>query len=239
MPPAASQYTLVGFSPDLDWRPLSFVKTVPTNRVCSACGLVRKRTALLSCMHVLCDSCYEQCHQEGSHVCPLDGHEWRDEDDVDWRDPPSEQLLRREVKCWNAKHGCGAVVPASLLSEHFQRECRHHSARCPKCSASVLCSDVCAHLRSDCATPSTPVGPESGHQLNNTENAALSISFQQLIEEPAEETRAHLGQLVTDVQCHEPSLSTLEQKNAALLSLYLAIQRQAHERATKVITNIF
>ncbi|XP_077492389.1 RING finger protein 151-like [Amblyomma americanum] len=207
MPPAASECTLVGFSPDLDWRPLSFVKPIQTKRVCSACGLVRRRTALLSCAHVLCDSCYEQCHQESSHVCPLDGHEWHKEDDVEWRDLPREQLLRQQVKCWNAKNGCGTVVAASLLSEHFQQECRHHSARCPKCSASVLCSDVCAHLRLDCATPSTPLAPESGHQLNNTEDAAFSTSFQR--------------------------------RNAALLGLYLAIQRQALERATEVISNFF
>ncbi|XP_077492391.1 TNF receptor-associated factor 6-like [Amblyomma americanum] len=200
MPPAASQYTLVGFSPDLDWRPLSFVKPIQTKRVCSACGLVRRRTALLSCAHVLCDSCYEQCDQEGSHVCPLDGHEWHKEEQVYWRDPPPERLLRQQVKCWNAKHGCGTVVAASMLSEHFQRECRHHSARCPKCSASVLCSDVCAHLRSDCATPSTPLAPESVHQLNNTEDAALSTSFQRVMEEQADEITAHIGRLVTDVQ---------------------------------------
>ncbi|XP_077492390.1 TNF receptor-associated factor 6-like [Amblyomma americanum] len=208
MPPAAAAYTLVGFSPDLDWRPLSFVKTIPTNRVCSACGLVRKKTALLSCcMHVLCDSCYEQCDQEGSHVCPLDGHEWLDEDDVEWRDLPPEQLLRREVKCWNAKHGCGTVVEASLLSQHSQQECRHHSARCPMCSASVLCSDVCAHLRSDCTTPSTPPAPESGHQMSNTEGAAPSTSFQRVIQQETVEMRTNVGQLVTDVKCHDDRLS--------------------------------
>ncbi|KAK8782866.1 hypothetical protein V5799_015795 [Amblyomma americanum] len=101
MPPGSSQYTLVGFSPELDWRPLRFVKPIPPNRLCSACGLVRKRTAWLPCMHVLCDSCYEQSGQEGLHVCPLDGYECPDEDDVDWKDIPAEHLLKREVRCWN------------------------------------------------------------------------------------------------------------------------------------------
>ncbi|XP_077494595.1 TNF receptor-associated factor 6-like [Amblyomma americanum] len=167
------------------------------------------RAALLSCMHVLCECCYEQCHQEGSHVCPLDGHEWLDEDDVEWRDLPPEQLLRREVKCWNAKHGCGTVVAASLLSEHVQRECRHHSVLCPKCLASVLCSDVCAHLRSDCATPSTPLGPESGHQMINTEGAAPSTSFQRVIEQETMEMRKNVGQLVTDIECHDGKLNEI------------------------------
>ncbi|KAK8757052.1 hypothetical protein V5799_000246 [Amblyomma americanum] len=73
MHPASFRYTLVGFSPELDWKPLNFVKPIARSRVCSACGLVRKRTALLPCMHVLCESCYAQCGQEGLHVCPLDG----------------------------------------------------------------------------------------------------------------------------------------------------------------------
>ncbi|KAK8782863.1 hypothetical protein V5799_015796, partial [Amblyomma americanum] len=103
---ATAKCTLVGFCPELDWKPLSFVKPIPPNKVCSACGLVRKKTALLPCVHVLCDSCYEQCAQDGVHVCPLDGYQWNDEDDVDWKDFPLIRLLRREVKCWNAERGC-------------------------------------------------------------------------------------------------------------------------------------
>ncbi|XP_077492992.1 uncharacterized protein LOC144104074 [Amblyomma americanum] len=201
-------YTLVGFSPELDWQPLLFAKPIPRHRVCGACGLVRKKTAFLPCMHVLCESCYEQCAQEGSRICPLDGGDFQDED-VERRECPAEEVLRRKVKCWNAKHGCGTVVAASLLSEHSQRECRHHSARCPKCSASVLCSDVCAHLRLDCTTPSTPLEPESGHQLNDTEDTAPSTSFQRVIEEHVVEMGAHLRQLVTDVQLHGDGLNEM------------------------------
>ncbi|XP_077493001.1 TNF receptor-associated factor 6-like isoform X1 [Amblyomma americanum] len=201
-------YTLVGFSPELDWRPLLFAKPIPQHRVCGACGLVRKKTAFLPCMHVLCESCYGQCAQEGSRICPLDGCDFQDED-VERRECPAEEVLRREVKCWNAKHGCGTVVAASLLPEHFQRECRHHFARCPKCSASVLCSDVCAHLRLDCATPSTPLAPESGHHLNDTEDTALSTSFQRVIEQQAVEMRTHIRELVTDIKLHGDRLNEI------------------------------
>uniref|UniRef100_G3MSF4 RING-type domain-containing protein n=1 Tax=Amblyomma maculatum TaxID=34609 RepID=G3MSF4_AMBMU len=73
-----------------------FVTAIPPSKVCSACGLVRKRTALLPCVHVLCESCYEQCAHGGMYVCPLDGYEWQDEHDVDWKDFPLDQLLQRE-----------------------------------------------------------------------------------------------------------------------------------------------
>ncbi|XP_077492994.1 uncharacterized protein LOC144104075 isoform X2 [Amblyomma americanum] len=89
-------YTLAGFSPDLDWRPLLFAKPIPHHRVCGACGLVRRKTAFLPCMHVLCESCYGQCAQEGSRICPLDGCHFQDED-VERRECPAEEVLRREI----------------------------------------------------------------------------------------------------------------------------------------------
>ncbi|XP_077492399.1 uncharacterized protein LOC144103598 [Amblyomma americanum] len=153
MPPASRLYTLVGFSPELDWRPLTFLKPIPANRICSACGLVRKRTALLPCMHVLCESCNAQCSQEGSNLCPVDGNSFEVED-VDLKEFPGDELLRREVKCWNEGNGCQYSTAASGISEHFLLECEHHSVHCTKCPAIVLCRDVRTHLRSASCNPS-------------------------------------------------------------------------------------
>ncbi|KAH6927481.1 hypothetical protein HPB50_004532 [Hyalomma asiaticum] len=66
------QYTLVGFSEELDWRPLHFVEPIPANRVCSSCGLVPRSAAVLSCRHMLCKTCYDQCLVEDKRACPLD-----------------------------------------------------------------------------------------------------------------------------------------------------------------------
>ncbi|XP_077493491.1 uncharacterized protein LOC144104388 isoform X3 [Amblyomma americanum] len=123
MAPASPQFTLVGFSPELDWRPLTFLKPIPANRVCSACGLVRKKTAILPCMHVLCWCCYEQCAQDGAHECPLDGS-WYEEDDVNMFDFPTDDLQRREVKCWNEGSGCQYTTAASGVTRHFLMECQ-------------------------------------------------------------------------------------------------------------------
>ncbi|KAK8776944.1 hypothetical protein V5799_029706 [Amblyomma americanum] len=124
------QHTLVGFSTELDWRPLYFLKPLPPNRVCSACGLVRPKTALLPCAHTLCEPCYGQCAEAGLHVCPLDGYECQDED-VDWRELRADDVFRREVKCWNQGTGCDYVAPASRIAQHFHHDCGHHSVRCP------------------------------------------------------------------------------------------------------------
>ncbi|KAK8780582.1 hypothetical protein V5799_018085 [Amblyomma americanum] len=121
MPPAGPQYTLVGFSPELDWRPLTFLKPIPANRVCSACGLVRKTSALLPCMHVLCEPCHQQCVQDGSQVCPLDGNGYGMED-VHMMECPADELLRREVKCWNEDNiGSSCFPPKPVWLRPLQR----------------------------------------------------------------------------------------------------------------------
>lgn len=150
-------YKVVGFAAGLDWRPLHFVRPIPPDRVCSACGLVRRVTVSLPCAHVLCQSCYGQCARDGAHVCPLDGHKCADEN-VNWKELPVEELLGRQVRCWNHVNGCNAVMAAADIYRHFQRECGHHVVRCPMCSTTVLCRDVVVHLRSDCGSPKRPLG---------------------------------------------------------------------------------
>ncbi|XP_077485902.1 TNF receptor-associated factor 6-like [Amblyomma americanum] len=206
MPPAIQQYTLVGFSPELDWRPLTFLKPFPANRACSACGLVRKKTALLPCMHVLCECCYEQCGQDGSNECPLDGNRYEKED-VGVLDFTADDLLRREVKCWNEGSGCEYATAASRISQHFLLECEHHSVRCPRCSATVLRRHVCTHLRSASCNTSTPVASESQVQASEVDGAALLTSFRGALESQAAEIAAYLRPMSVDIGTHWDRLS--------------------------------
>ncbi|XP_077492712.1 uncharacterized protein LOC144103878 isoform X1 [Amblyomma americanum] len=208
MPPTSTPYRLVGFAAELDWRPLHFVRPIPRNRICSACGLVRTSNALLPCMHVLCESCCDQCGEGGIRVCLLDGEKCPD-DDIDWKEYATEDLLKREVHCWNEDHGGGAVMAASGISQHFQRQCAHHPGRCPKCSASIPCSDVCAHLRSNCAASASPLACGHGRQPSNREDAAFSPSLGEALEEQAREIRMHLQRLVTDVGTHGDRLAEM------------------------------
>ncbi|XP_077493492.1 TNF receptor-associated factor 3-like [Amblyomma americanum] len=208
MAPASPQFTLVGFSPELDWRPLTFLKPIPAIRVCSACGLVRKKTAILPCMHVLCWCCYEQCAQDGAHECPLDGSGYQ-EDDVILSDFPADDLLRREVKCWNEGSGCQYTTAASRISQHFLLECEHHSVRCPKCSATVLCRDVCKHLRSASCNTSTPVASESQVPVSQVNEAASLTSFKEALERQAGEITAYLRPMAVDMSTHGDRLSEI------------------------------
>ncbi|XP_077493929.1 uncharacterized protein LOC144104664 [Amblyomma americanum] len=192
MPPGRMEYILVGFSAELDWRPLRFVKPLPLYRVCGTCGLVRNKTALFPCSHTLCESCYELSTRDGGRVCPLDGLQCGEED-VDLKEFPVQELLRREVKCWNEGSDCNAVLPASQISQHFHRECRRHSIRCPKCSARVLCTDVRAHLESECcSTTATPAGLECQRDSGRKEQTALLTRFREILEEQVGEIKTLL-----------------------------------------------
>ncbi|XP_077492394.1 TNF receptor-associated factor 6-like [Amblyomma americanum] len=190
--------TLVGFSAALDWRPLRFVKPIPPNRVCSACGLLRRKTVFFSCAHTLCESCYKQCTELGLHACPLDGREFRAKD-VDWREFPAAELLKRDVRCWNEEHGCQCVTPASGIAQHFLRECGHQSVSCPKCSATVYCSGVIVHLKSAFCNFGT--APASDSKLNSgLENErAVVTNFRRCLEKQAAEVNQFLVRILGDI----------------------------------------
>ncbi|XP_049511999.1 TNF receptor-associated factor 6-like isoform X1 [Dermacentor silvarum] len=216
MPPTSSRYTLVGFSDELDWRPVRFVKPVPQNRICSTCGLVRILTALLPCGHVLCNSCYEHCALDRGPVCPLDSSPYHEED-VEWRNFPAENILQREVKCWNEETGCEAVIPASEIGEHFRKKCGQHSVSCPKCSATVLCRNVCEHIASDCSTTFSATREEE-----RTNVAELKESF----DEAVAGIRTELQRILAD---NDAQREMLHDVNHGINSLGEAIKDQFPE----------
>ncbi|KAK8762299.1 hypothetical protein V5799_026428 [Amblyomma americanum] len=207
IPTGSMQYTLVGFSAELDWRPLHFVKPIPSYRVCCACGLVRQKTALLSCSHTLCVSCYELSAQGSVCVCPRDGHHC-DREDVELKKCPDDEVLKRKVKCWNEGSGCKAVLPASQITQHFHRECRHHSIRCPKCSAAVLSSEVWAHLESECCTTTaTPAGSECQGDSGRKEETALLTSFRKILQEQIDEIKTFMERILTGIGANSDGLN--------------------------------
>ncbi|XP_077494759.1 uncharacterized protein LOC144105512 [Amblyomma americanum] len=189
MPSEFTQYVLVGFCVELDWRPLTFRKPIPEFRVCGACGIVRKKTAILSCMHVLCEKCYDQSARDEARVCPIDGHRSEARELV-LMEVDSAELLDREVKCWNEERGCGAVLPASKIAQHFQTECGHHTVSCRKCSATVLCSEVYAHLRSEYCPSVAPASAEQGCDSTRKVQMALLTSARETSERCTDETKA-------------------------------------------------
>ncbi|KAH6924496.1 hypothetical protein HPB50_018959 [Hyalomma asiaticum] len=148
MAPDTYTYVVFGFSENLDWNILDFVKPIDDIRVCSACRVVARKAAFLPCRHVLCEPCYEQWKPRVK-VCFLDG-ELCPENEVYWREFPVERMMKSEVSCWNRKNGCETITDVSSIAEHYHRECMYHSTCCPQCSSTVLRKDIIAHLESHC-----------------------------------------------------------------------------------------
>lgn len=209
------QYTLVGFGENLDWKPLHFVKPIPRNRQCSVCGLVRKATALLPCNHVACHPCYAQCGAEDGHACPIDG-EYILKEDVEWRYFPADNLLQREVRCWNLGSGCMEVMAVSEVSKHFHKECEYHCTPCPRCSATVLCSYMREHLEANCHTLTVPDVTESGKHVVDAVERASFTDLERALEERAGEIKALLERAFTHNGTICDSLTELSQTINAL-----------------------
>ncbi|KAH8029443.1 hypothetical protein HPB51_000460 [Rhipicephalus microplus] len=103
-----------------------------------------------------------------------------------------------QMKCWNEVNGCGALVSASDLLKHFDEDCMHHSTRCPKCSALILCRNVCAHRRNNC---STHVLPNEAHQQEQSQNftpEAVFIELKVALEDGVRELRSAFDLAVRD-----------------------------------------
>ncbi|XP_077494994.1 uncharacterized protein LOC144105754 [Amblyomma americanum] len=142
-------------------------------------------------MHALGECCCEQCTKDGSLECPLDRNANDEEDVILMNFSADDLLKReraekqrtskylsrcsseevhetvgscgneRLVKCWNEGNECQYATAASVITHHFQQDREHHSVHCPRCSATVLCTDVCAHLPSASCNTSTSVASES------------------------------------------------------------------------------
>ncbi|XP_077557569.1 uncharacterized protein LOC144172816 isoform X4 [Haemaphysalis longicornis] len=96
MATGGTEYTLVGFSEEVDRRPLLFLEPLPAAKVCSACGLVPNVKASLPCDHIFCKPCYEQCERSGRITCPLDGDQCSDEE-VIWMNHPARSILAKQA----------------------------------------------------------------------------------------------------------------------------------------------
>ncbi|KAH9365901.1 hypothetical protein HPB48_015258 [Haemaphysalis longicornis] len=201
------QFALVGYSADLEKRPLKFVDPIPASRICSACGNLPRLTYTLMCGHAFCEPCYESCATTSECVCPLDG-DVCDRDDVTRKEYRAEQLLRRKVHCWNEVNGCGVVLPASQIAEHVLQDCQHHGTRCPNCSAVVLSHNICAHLKSRCTTCVLHAAAEARQGTDNNENSHLAASERE-VKERTRQLDSRLAQLSLDSGLQQDKLAEI------------------------------
>lgn len=132
---------------------------VPYYHTCSLCKVIPKRTLLLPCSHVLCESCHKGSLQEEeeegctSGVCPLDQEPFhvRQCARVKMSVTKASSL---QAYCWNQEQGCEFVGTLQDVLVHCEEECAFHAVACPRCGESVLHPDLPAHYRAGCGDSS-------------------------------------------------------------------------------------
>lgn len=159
-----TKQTLFGFGSCLDWRPTSFVTAFTSDRLCSVCNLVAPTLATLPCHHTVCKTCYDLRPRDH---CLLDRRPFR-EVHVVWKTFCRDDVLRLDVRCWNAQHGCDFVGAAPSMLEHFANACAYHAVNCRTCGCKVVHGDLWKHLESGCSSHcfATEREPLSGNLAN-------------------------------------------------------------------------
>lgn len=138
----------------VNWRPTRFVDDVPYYHTCGLCKVIPKKTVLLPCSHVLCQSCHKGSVQEedgddGAGVCPLD------QEPFEVRQCARIKLSATKANslrayCWNQEHGCEYVGTLQDVLVHCEDECAFHAVSCPRCGESVLHADLPSHYTAGC-----------------------------------------------------------------------------------------
>lgn len=135
-----------------NWRPTRFVDDVPYYHSCSLCKVIPRKTVLLPCSHVLCQSCHKGSITEddgGAGVCPLD------QEPFEVRQCARIRLSAMKVNslkayCWNQENGCDYVGTLQEVLAHCEEECTFHAVACPRCRETVLHADLPAHYVAGC-----------------------------------------------------------------------------------------
>ncbi|EEC03139.1 conserved hypothetical protein, partial [Ixodes scapularis] len=129
----------------LDWKLLTFERSLPRACICDLCGLVSQTSMVAVCLHAFCLDCYQRLLLEASPKCPLDAMEINPDESMQFAlgDAQRDKLL---VSCLNAPHGCDFQGPLFDLENHFVKNCNFHVVSCKGCGGPVLRNNVLEHL---------------------------------------------------------------------------------------------
>ncbi|KAH7976529.1 hypothetical protein HPB52_015806 [Rhipicephalus sanguineus] len=143
----------------VNWRPTRFVDEVHCTRVCGLCRMIPKRTVLLPCSHVLCQSCHVANSEACGGRCPLDQEPFAEAECVSY-DIPVRTVNALKVYCWNEGHGCQFEGAVEYMLGHYENECAFHTVECLRCGEEVLHRELSMHYVAGCSAAVSTAGTE-------------------------------------------------------------------------------
>ncbi|XP_072140424.1 uncharacterized protein [Dermacentor andersoni] len=133
----------------VNWRPTRFVDEFPSSRVCGLCRTIPKRTVLLPCGHILCQTCNAASLEGGVGQCPLDQVQFEEVEGVGY-EFPTRIANTLKVYCWNEENGCEYTGTMDRVLEHYENECTFHTVECLRCGEGVQHKDLVKHYLAGC-----------------------------------------------------------------------------------------
>ncbi|XP_050031179.3 uncharacterized protein [Dermacentor andersoni] len=225
----------------VNWRPTRFVDEVPNSCVCGLCRMIPKRTVLLPCSHVLCQSCHAGSSVAGAGLCPLDREPF-EESECHGADLPARNANALQVCCWNEAHGCEFVGTVEGVLRHYENECTFHVVECLRCGKGVAHRNLPSHYVTGCSAgdPAALTLQDATSALEYLQTALrdqgqLLAAVQSQANEVAEQVRsqeAGFAELARKLRASEHNLKEEVAQISAAISL--AVSHQPPSRQNPV-----
>ncbi|KAH7976024.1 hypothetical protein HPB52_008228 [Rhipicephalus sanguineus] len=139
-------YRVCGFGDHTEWKIVEFLEELDDVQVCSWCGVVSTKAAVLSCSHMVCEECRAIAYKAAVPVCWIDKETLSSE--VKQIDHSLNSALQyRKVHCVNFDTGWDYAHRIDQLDEHLRTACAFYLKECSKCEESVVYKDLVSHYK--------------------------------------------------------------------------------------------
>ncbi|KAH7976518.1 hypothetical protein HPB52_015736 [Rhipicephalus sanguineus] len=141
-------YRVCGFGDHTEWEIVEFLEELDDVQVCSWCGVVSTKAAVLSCSHMVCEECCAIAYKAAVPVCWTDNDKQTLSSVVPQVDHSLHSALQyRKVHCVNFDRSCDYADRIDQLNEHLRRAALSTSRSVSKCEEAVVYKYLVSHYK--------------------------------------------------------------------------------------------
>ncbi|KAH7976273.1 hypothetical protein HPB52_010442 [Rhipicephalus sanguineus] len=139
-------YRVCGFGDHTEWNIVEFLEELDDVQVCSWCGVVSTKAAVLSCSHMVCEECRAIAYNAAVPACWI--YKQTISSEVQQIDYSLNSALQyRKVHCVNFDRGCDYADRIDGLNHHLLTSCAFYLKECSKCEEPVVYKELVSHYK--------------------------------------------------------------------------------------------